>query len=165
MANDEDYKNGNFIGFSVDDSVFAFEEGKEPAVSGSLKKACSVSDALVLQYFEEADDKKAAFGHELKDEDWESISRIKDVYGDVLFTAPSVAVNVANPLLVICRWKDASGKEFISLDIVYQKTDQLRNLPLLDQNNPPGIYSLGLIYSAVVRILSAFRRTSFILIE
>ena len=46
---------------------------------GSLKTACSVSDALVLQYYEEADPIKAAFGYALSAEDWESIAEIKDV--------------------------------------------------------------------------------------
>ena len=192
----DDYKNGSFTGFDTDDSEFALDEGKEPSVAGSLKKACQISDALVLQYYEEADDMKAAFGHELSEEDWEAISEIKDVYGDVLFTAPSVAVNVAHPLLeemqkeltaeerrftflcghdsnlasvlsaleaeeyslpytiekktpigvklVISRWKDSTGEEFVSLDLVYQKTQQLRNMSIVDNSNPPGIYSVKL---------------------
>ena len=192
----EDYKAGTFTGFVTDDSEFSFEEGKEPAVSGSLKKACSVSDALVLQYYEEPDSKAAAFGHELTDADWEAISEIKDVYGDVLFTAPLVAANVAHPLLeemekelktdgrqftflcghdsnlgsvlaalqvedyslpaaiekktpigsklVISRWKGSDGQEMISLDLVYQKTEQLRSMSGLSEENPPAIYNLRL---------------------
>ena len=192
----DDYKNGVFTGFLTDDSEFTFEEGKEPAVSGSLKLACQVSDALVLQYYEEPDDEKAAFGNDLSKADWEAISEIKDVYGDVLFTAPSVAVNVAHPLLeeidnefntngrkftflcghdsnlasvlsaleveeyslpgtiekktpigaklVISKWKSATGEELMSLDMVYQKTDQLRSMSLLGNDNPPAIYSLKL---------------------
>ena len=61
--------------------------------------ACTVSDALSLQYYEEPDEKKAAFGHDLSFDDWVSISSVKEWYGDVLFTAPSVSVNVAHPLL------------------------------------------------------------------
>ena len=72
---------------------------EEPAVTGSLKTACQISDALVLQYFEEPDVRKAGFGKKLSLSQWEEISRVKDVYGDVLFTAPLVAVNVAHPLL------------------------------------------------------------------
>ena len=95
----DDYKNGSFTGFVTDDSEFTLEEGKEPAVAGSLKKACQISDALVLQYYEETDKEKAAFGHSLSDEDWENISEIKDVYVDALFSTPIVAENVAYPLL------------------------------------------------------------------
>ena len=32
-------------------------------------------------------------------EQWQQISEVKDVYGDVLFTAPLIAANVAHPLL------------------------------------------------------------------
>ncbi|MBE5827575.1 MAG: histidine-type phosphatase [Butyrivibrio sp.] len=192
----EDYKNGSFTGFATDDSEFTIEEGKEPSVSGSLKKACQVSDALVLQYYEEEDDTLAAFGHDISKEDWEAIAEVKDVYEDVLFTAPLVATNIAHPLLeemnnelladgrqfsflcghdsnlasviaalnvedfslpeaiekktpigaklVISKWKDAAGEEFISLDMVYQKTDQLRSMSLLGEENPPAIYNLKL---------------------
>ena len=192
----DDYKNGNFTGFATDDSEFSFAEGKEPAVSGSLKTACQISDALVLQYYEEPDKEKAAFGHDLSNEDWEAISEIKDVYGDVLFTAPLVAVNVAHPLLeeinneltkdgreftflcghdsnlasvlaaleveeyslpetiekktpigaklVISKWTGKDGEEMISLDLVYQKTEQLQEMSFLGDDNPPGIYSLRL---------------------
>ena len=190
------YKDGSFTDFATDDSIFSLVEGNEPAVNGSLKTACQISDALVLQYYEEQDPIKAAFGHELSDEDWEDIAEIKDVYGDVLFSVPGISVNVAHPLLeemekelmsenrefsflcghdsnilsvlsaldaedyylpdaiekktpigsklVVCRWADSSGEEFISLDLVYQKTEQLRNLSLLGSENPPGIYTIRL---------------------
>ena len=191
----DDYKNGVFTGFDVGDSEFSFEEGKEPSVKGSLKTACQISDALVLQYFEESDSVKAAFGHDLSQADWETISEIKDVYGDVLFSASTVSVNVAHPLLieiekelttqgrqftflcghdsnmasvlsaleirdydlpetlektpiggklVISKWKDKDNQEFISLDMVYQKTHQLQEMSLLNDDNPPGIYNLKL---------------------
>ena len=69
-------------------------------MKGSLKLANTASDAFILQYYEESDAKKAAFGHDLTLSDWEKIAKVKDVYGDVLFAAPIVAVNVAHPLLV-----------------------------------------------------------------
>lgn len=76
-----------------------FKLNAEPSMSGGLKIACTISDALSLQYYEEPDKQKAAFGHDISFDDWVSISSIKEVYGDVLFTAPSVSVNVAHPLL------------------------------------------------------------------
>lgn len=85
--------------FSQFPSSVSFKLNAEPSMSGGLKMACTVSNALSLQYYEEADKKKAAFGHDISFEDWVSISSIKEWYGDVLFTAPSVAVNVAHPLL------------------------------------------------------------------
>ena len=92
-------QSGEFTGFKTDDTNILLELNKEPAMTGSLKTACSASDALVLQFYEEPDELKAGFGHELTLSDWEKISAVKDYYGDVLFTAPLVAVNVAHPLL------------------------------------------------------------------
>ena len=99
MEQSEARKDGSVTPFVTDDSELVLELGKEPGVKGSLKTACSVSDALVLQYYEEPDAVKAAFSHELTDEQWQQISEVKDVYGDVLFTAPLIAANVAHPLL------------------------------------------------------------------
>lgn len=172
------------------------EKGDEPNMKGSLKFANSASDALILQYYEEADPVQAAFGQKLTNADWEKIAKVKDVYGDVLFTAPIVAVNVAHPLLVymkdelnaknrkftfLCghdsniasvnaaleveeyslpqsiekktpigsklvfeKWVDKAGKEFVAVNIVYQTTEQLRNVSLLNLENPPVVFSLKL---------------------
>ena len=85
--------------FPTDDLAIILEQFKEPAMTGGLKMANSASDAIILQYYEQTDDKAAAFGHSVSRKEWESMARVKDWYGDVLFTAPSVAVNVAHPLL------------------------------------------------------------------
>ena len=92
------YKEGKFIGLKIDDDEFILEEGKEPKVVGSLKTACELSDALTFQYYESSDE-EASFGKNITYADWEKISEVKDTYEDVLFTAPLVATNVANPLL------------------------------------------------------------------
>lgn len=78
-----------------------FEKFKEPSLkSGSaLKELNSASDAFILQYYEQPDSIKAAFGKNLTRKDWEEIAHIKDTYQDVLFTAPIVATNVAYPLI------------------------------------------------------------------
>ena len=102
--------------FATDDLVLKLEENAEPGMSGSLKTGCSVSDALVLQYYEEADAEKAAFGHKLSFEQWKALSEIKDLYGDVLFTAPLVSVNVAHPLLKeIYKEMQDDGRKFTFL--------------------------------------------------
>jgi len=85
--------------FSQFPSSVGFKLNAEPYMSGGLKMACTVSDALSLQYYEEPDLRKAAFGHEITFEQWTQIAHVKEWYGDALFTAPSVAVNVAHPLL------------------------------------------------------------------
>ena len=179
----EAFKDGTFTGFRTDDTEFIFELYKEPAMKGSLKTGCSVSDALVLQYYEEPNHKKAAFGHRLTERQWRQIAEIKDMHLQVLFTSPLVSVNVAHPLLaeieaelttegrrftflcghdsnigsvlaalgvepyelpgaidktpiggklVFARWRAEDGTAWISVDLVYQTTEQLQDATLLD---------------------------------
>lgn len=105
-----------FPHFKTDDTEVFFKEMAEPSMKGSLKLATSASDALVLQYYEESDDKKAAFGHDISRADWEKIASIKDMYGDVLFTAPVVAKEVARPLLKeIAKELGAAERKFTFL--------------------------------------------------
>lgn len=116
MKESSGWKDGTVKAFDPEDLELNFELGKEPSAKGSLKTGCSVSDAMVLQYFEEADPVKAAFGKELTPEQWLSISEIKDVYGDVLFGAPIVACNVAHPLLMEIESElKTEGREFTFL--------------------------------------------------
>lgn len=97
-----DYAKKNGVDkFQMNDLEIILEVNKEPAMRGSLKLANQASDAFILQYYEESDPVKAAFGNKLSKSQWEQIARVKDVYGDVLFTAPIVAVNVAHPLLQV----------------------------------------------------------------
>ena len=189
-------QSGEVCAFDDYNTQLKLEKGDEPNMKGSLKFANSPSDALILQYYEEADPVQAAFGQKLSNADWEKIAKVKDVYGDVLFTAPIVAVNVAHPLLVymkdelnaknrkftfLCghdsniasvnaaleveeyslpqsiekktpigsklvfeKWVDKAGKEFVAVNIVYQTTEQLRNVALLNLENPPVVFSLKL---------------------
>lgn len=189
-------KSGETCAFDDYDTQIILKKGEEPAMKGSLKLANSASDAFILQYYEEADAQKAAFGHDISISDWEKIARIKDVYGDVLFTAPVVAYNVAHPLLVymndelnsdgrkftfLCghdsniasvnaalevedyelpssiekktpigsklvfeKWIDKSGNEFVAINLVYQTTEQLRNIEMLDLDHSPMVYQLQL---------------------
>lgn len=104
--------------FSANEIEPVFELNEEPSLSGvsSLKLANQAADALILQYYEEPNVKKAGFGHKLNNAQWEAISRIKDVYGDVLFSAPIVAVNVAHPLLKVMSNELAlDGRKFTFL--------------------------------------------------
>ncbi|WP_315153756.1 histidine-type phosphatase [Capnocytophaga leadbetteri] len=189
-------QSGEVCAFDDYNTQLKLEKGDEPNMKGSLKFANSASDALILQYYEDTDPVQAAFGQKLTNADWEKIAKVKDVYGDVLFTAPIVAVNVAHPLLVymkdelnaknrkftfLCRhdsniasvnaaleveeyslpqsiekktpigsklvfekWVDKAGKEFVAVNIVYQTTEQLRNVSLLNLENPPVVFSLKL---------------------
>ena len=100
LKNSPACKEGIACSFDNNNTKILLELGEEPQMKGSLKLANTASDAFILQYYEESDAKKAAFGHDLTLSDWEKIAKVKDVYGDVLFAAPIVAVNVAHPLLV-----------------------------------------------------------------
>lgn len=116
MKASDAWKSGKQSELKTDDLVLNLEQNAEPGMSGSLKTACSVSDALVLQYYEEKDAKEAGFGHDLTFEQWKAVSEIKDVYGDVLFTAPLVSVNVAHPLLEEIEGEmKADGRKFTFL--------------------------------------------------
>ena len=90
---------GDTCSFRTDNTEIVLQMDKEPGMKGDMKLACQAADALVLQYYEEPDEQKAAFGHQLSRSDWKKISAAKDYYGDVFFTAPLVAINVAHPLL------------------------------------------------------------------
>ena len=109
----EGYQSGEVAALDPTDVNVVLEEGAEPAMEGSLKLGCQMSDALVLQYYEAPDAKAAGFGTELTEEQWKQVSAVKDYYGDVLFTAPLVATNVAHPLLAeIGAELDADGRVF-----------------------------------------------------
>ena len=196
MKQSEYYKKGEIKDFVNNDTQITLELNQEPGMKGSLKNANSASDAFILQFYEEPDALKAAFGHKLTTEDWTKIAKVKDVYGDVLFTAPIVAVNVAHPLLqymydelndkdrkftflcghdsniasvdaalgveeyslpnsiekktpigsklVLEKWVDTAGKAYIAVNLVYQSTDQLKQMFLLDMQHTPQIFSLKL---------------------
>ena len=187
---------GDTCHFRTDDAHVYLVKYREPGMGGSLRLACQAADALILQYYEEPDPVKAAFGDTLLWEDWESIAAIKDWYCDVLFTVPVVARQVARPLLrtmleelqtegrqftflcghdsnigsvlaalqaedyslpstiekktpigcklVIEKWEDDEGKSYAALNLVYQSTEQLRNMTLLDMENPPMVFPVRL---------------------
>lgn len=189
-------KAGTTKAFDNYNTEILLEKYQEPRMKGSLKDANSASDAFILQYYEDPDTVAAGFGKTLTRDQWKQIAKIKDVYGDVLFTAPVVAVNVAHPLLVymndelmspdrkftflvghdsniasvaaalgvlpyelpeaieqktpigsklvIEKWTGTDGEEYGALNLVYQTVDQLRNLELLDLENPPMVVPLQL---------------------
>ena len=92
-------KSGKMKGLDDYNTQIILEKWQEPQMKGALKDANSASDAFILQYYEVPDTLEATFGHPISRAQMQQIAKIKDVYGDVLFTAPIVAVNVAHPLL------------------------------------------------------------------
>lgn len=95
------WQSGEAGPLSTDDTELILEMNAEPNLSGSLKMAGRISDALVLQYYEEPDEVKAAFGHTLTEEQWRMVSEVKDTYQEILFEAPLIAPNVAHQLLAV----------------------------------------------------------------
>ena len=73
MKQSEYYKKGEIKDFVNNDTQITLELNQEPGMKGSLKNANSASDAFILQYYEEPDGIKAAFGHKLTTEDWTKI--------------------------------------------------------------------------------------------
>ena len=113
MNESEAYKSGKFGDLLTEETTVVAELGKELAMTGPIKKATSVADALTFQYYEEADEKAAAFGHDLTREDWLKLHSIVDAYVEVLYEAPLVCVNVAHPLLQeISDEMTAEGRKF-----------------------------------------------------
>jgi len=113
MEDSETYRAGAYGDLLSDETTLILEAGKEPGMKGPIKTATSVADALTLQYYEEPDAVKAAFGHDLTEADWQKIHGIVDTYTEMLFTVPLVSVNVAHPLLEEIRSElTAEGRKF-----------------------------------------------------
>ena len=190
MAKANDPKLKNLKNYNTE---VVFKKFDEPKLKGGdvLKELNGASDALILQYYEEPDTLKAAFGHNLTRADWEKIAKVKGTYQDLLFGTPIVATNVAYPLvqymydelrspdrkftflvchdsnlqalatalgvepyelegaiekhtpigskIVIEKFVGPDGEEYADMNIVYQSVDQLRDMSLLDLDNPPMI--------------------------
>jgi len=99
MEESEIYQEGKYGNFLEDETIVTFAEGDEPKMTGPIKTALSLSDALVLQYYEEADEARATFGHGLTEGDWKTIASVLSTYEDIMFGNPLLSVNQANPML------------------------------------------------------------------
>lgn len=95
----EGFRNGETAHLRTDDLELVLKAGQEPTLRGSLKNGGSASDALVLQYYEEPDSRKAAFNKDLTREQWKMIAEVKDTFTRVLFSNPLVYPQTAHPLL------------------------------------------------------------------
>ena len=90
LRNSEAYADGSFTGFDNHNSSVVLAVGKEPSMGASLGAAVSVADALILQYYEEPDSRKAAFGRELTAEEWRMLGRVIAVRDEIRFSSPFV---------------------------------------------------------------------------
>ena len=109
MEESEAYRAGKYGDLLKDETAVVLLPDREPGMAGPLRTATSVADALVLQYYEEPDALKAAFGHELTREDWYSLCGIVETYLGMLYSSPLVSVNAAYPLL--CELKSELEQE------------------------------------------------------
>lgn len=102
--------------FAPEDMEIHLEKGKQPSIKGSSELAHSAAEALVLQYYEEPDRNRAAFGHRLTEREWGAIGSIKDLYYQMLLTPPSVSVDVAHRLLQVMQEElSMEGRKFTFL--------------------------------------------------
>lgn len=169
----------------------------EPTMRGGLKDANMASDAFILQYYEMDNPRDAAFGHRLCFNDWKRLAYIKDCYGEILFTAPIISVNISHRMLkriqaemlpeghkfaflcshdsmiaavlaalrvvtyelpntietktpigcklVLEQWVETCGlnpKRFVRARLMYQSSDQIREMKQMDLDNPPMSFDL-----------------------
>ncbi len=116
MEESKAYQSGQFGDLLADETTINLEVGKEPGMTGPIRTATSVADALTFQFYEMADEKAAAFGHDLTRDDWRKIHSIVDTYTKMLFETPLIAVNAAHPLLQEIRSElTAEGRKFTFL--------------------------------------------------
>ena len=99
MQDSEIYQSGKYGDLLKDGSGYKMEPDKEPDITGAIKTASQVADALLMQYYEEPDAVKAAFGHELTDDDWAAIGGFVSTALEIRHGAPLVAVNIDHLLL------------------------------------------------------------------
>ncbi|MER2235212.1 MAG: histidine-type phosphatase, partial [Candidatus Limivicinus sp.] len=99
MQDSEVYQSGKYGDLLTDSSGYKTEADKEPDITGPIKIANQVADALLLQYYEEPDAVRAAFGHELTEEDWAAIGGFMSDSLVMRHGARLPAINITHPLL------------------------------------------------------------------
>ena len=100
MQDSKVYQSGKYGDLLTDDSDFKLAAGEEPDLTGTIKTTSQVVDALILQYYEEPDAVKAAFGHELTDEEWKKIGSFISTYQYIKHGDPLISRNITHPLLI-----------------------------------------------------------------
>lgn len=113
VKNSQAYKDGTFKGFNDHNCEVAYELGKEPEVTASLNQACQAVDALILQYYEEPDLQKVAFGKELTREQWQMLCKILHAKDHARFSSPTINRLVSNRLRnLIANSLQSNGRKF-----------------------------------------------------
>ena len=188
------YQSGKYGDLLTDGCGYTMAADKEPDITGSIKTAYQVGDALLQQYYEEPDAVKAAFGHALSEENWARLGQFMTDCLKIRHGERLVAANIANPLLrelkselqngerkftFFCahdctvlgavsalgaedyalpdsiesktpigvklmfeRRRDAAGKAWYRVSLVYRSTEQIRSGEMITMENPPLRYDL-----------------------
>ena len=101
-------------GFSPDSFELCLENGYD--IKNSFMPACKASDALTLQYYEEDNPVRAAFGHSLTWEEWQTAASVKELGVNLLFRLPTVSKALSAPLLEVAGEELSSkGRKFTFL--------------------------------------------------
>ena len=93
------YQSGKYGNLLSDGYGYTMEANKEPDITGSIKAAYQVADALILQYYESPNATEAAFGHDLTSEDWATLGKFMTTCLEMKHGAPLAAINISNPLV------------------------------------------------------------------
>ena len=80
-----------------------FAQNKEPGTKGPLRNGTGAADSFILQYYEGYPANDVAWGKIETPEQWQAIVDLKNIYTDVLFTAPVLAKETAAPLLAFIQ--------------------------------------------------------------
>ena len=106
--------------------------------------AANVAHPLIQYMYDElrSPDRKFTFlvGHD------SNLSSVATALGVEEYELPN-AIEKKTPIgskIVVEKFIGKDGKEYADVNIVYQSVDQLRNMELLDLDNPPMIYPLTL---------------------
>ena len=98
---DSPYARKNGIStFRNGDTKLVLEVGKEANWSGTISAAHTANDALIMQYYEEPTNTKAAFGKKLSDKQWKQIGELNFYTGNLaMMGTHALGVVTAHPLL------------------------------------------------------------------
>ena len=80
-----------------------FAQNKEPGTKGPLRNGTGAADSFILRYYEGYPANEVAWGKIETPEQWQAIVDLKNIYTDVLFTAPVLAKEAASPLLAFIQ--------------------------------------------------------------
>lgn len=116
VENSDAYKDGSFKGFTDFNDTIDFSSGAEPAMKGILSKASTACDALFLQFYEEPDAVKAAFGKDLTYDQWKMLTNIIYIRDEIRFSSPFVQRYVSkHQRQLLAEGLQAEGRKFTFL--------------------------------------------------